>query len=657
MTATATEVDKMIQHNEPGRFSSKKMFEDIDKEHARRVAAANKPKQQTQTQTNAATVAAPPPIAPQPPKTNIVDGVVFTIIGFVAFWFAYIKIRQWFGRQKGISDTSHGTARFAEKAEMKRLFHKRGKPLSAGELLIGHADRRDDLKLDRERASQHVVVLGGTGAGKSRAIFLPACANARATSFVATDPKSELWNTTSGLHERAIRFAPREPDNSLCFNWIPLCAAPRFADKCAATIIGETTKGDSFWTDSETALLAAIFSHCAIDDARAVATPAAAYELLTSSNETLISILSNSKSDYARRQFQGYVDADAKQQGSFKGGASVKMKFLGDPDVQRMTSSNLLPPDFGALRKQPHAIYWCLDEADITELRALTALFFTVALEQLKREKEQTVPAFLLLDEFANVGTLKAFYVDITTLRGRGVGVVAGLQSISQLSHVYGNDAGKIIWDNFTTKIMLPGLSFDTAEAVSKALGDTTVVEDKQTLSGKGWFGYRDSSMTQQAHARRLMTADEIRRMKKGTALIVSGNDPAWLVDRLHYDAKPITADAQKCGAIKTTDPAVLANIAAANPATKDKGKKKPPPPPSPNSGLSEREMHARFVDKDGNVTEEDGYDFMPPPPVELRKHKPIPLRIIRKIMTPWDTEEEHTVFQVEPLPPPPSKA
>ncbi len=563
----------LFQHNEPGRLNSKKLFEETERGNQKRQPATPPP--------TAATVATPTPlpraVATQP--TSAFDGILFWIAAAAVCWFGYIKIRQRLGT-RSISDSSHGTARFAEKKEMRRLRHRRGQPLRAGELLIGRADRRHDYKLDKERASQHVVVLGGTGAGKSRAVFLPACANAAATSFVATDPKSELWRTTSGLHKRAIRFAPREPDESLCFNWIPLCASPRVADKCAATIIGETVKGDSFWTDSETALLAAIFSHCAIDDVRAVATPAAAYELLTSSNETLTSILSNSKSDYARRQFQGYLDAAPKEQGSFKGGASVKMKFLGDPDVQRMTSSSLLPPDFGALRKVPHAIYWCLDEADITELRALTALFFTVALEQLKREKEQTVPAFLLLDEFANIGTLKAFYVDITTLRGRGVGVVAGIQSLSQLSHVYGQDPGKIIWDNFTTKIMLPGLSYDTAESVSKALGDTTVVEDKHTLSGKGWFGYRDESVTQQAHARRLLTADEIRRMPKGKALIVSGNDAAWLIDRLHYDSAPVTAKPQKCRAIKTTDPATLANLAAANPTTKTKDKKKPPPPP-----------------------------------------------------------------------------
>jgi type IV secretory pathway TraG/TraD family ATPase VirD4 len=643
----------MIQHNEPGRFSSKKMFEDIDRENSRRVAN----KQQQQPPAAAATVATPMMTPPPPPANSLFDSTLFLIVAVIGFWFSYIKIRQWFGRQKGISDTSHGTARFAEKAEMKKLFHTRGQPLNAGELLIGHADRRHDLKIDKERASQHTVVLGGTGAGKSRAVFLPACANARATSFVATDPKSELWNTTSGLHERAIRFAPREPDNSLCFNWIPLCSNARLADKCAATIIGETTTGDSFWINGETSLLAAIFSHCAIDDVRAVATPAAAYELLTSSNEILISILTNSKSDYARRKFQGYIDNE-KNQGSFKGGAADKMKFLGDPDVQRMTSSNLLPPDFGALRKQPHAIYWCLDEADITELRALTALFFTVALEQLKREKEQVVPAFLLLDEFANIGTLKAFYVDITTLRGRGVGVVAGLQSLSQLSHVYGQKAGEIIWDNFTTKIMLPGLSYDTAESVSKALGETTIVENKTTLSGKSWFGYKDASETQQAHARRLMTADEIRRMQKGKALVVSGNDAVWLIDRLHYDAAPVTAKAQKCGAIISTDPAVLSNIAATNPTskTKNKGAKKPPPPPPP-ADLDDSDMAALIVEDDGTVPGWDGYDIIPPTPPAQQSRALIPLRLKRREKTPWDDFDEHTILQVEPLPPPPTKA
>lgn len=509
--------------------------------------------------------------------------------------------------------------------------------LNAGELPLGIADKKHIYVLPQERTLRHVALLGGTGAGKSRAIFLPACYHAAhsQTSIIATDPKSELWNSTSGFHDIALRFAPREPDASSCFNWIPLCVNPNLTKKFAATIVSAGAQqhtGDSFWTRAETDLIAAVFSFAAHTK---TPTPTTAYKLLASDIKTLSAYLSGSDVDFVREKAQSFVEADDKVKSNIKLGAVNAFSFMGDPDIQRMTSSSFEPPRFELLRANAAAIYWCLDEADIEELQPLTSLFFIVALEQLKRSGEQQpIPVQLLLDEFANVGKLKGLHVDITTLRSRGVAIVAGLQSRSQLDHVYGITAAKILWDNFTSKIVLAGLSHDTAEEISKALGETTVAKEQESRNAKG-----EVTRSESTHQRRLMTADEVTRMGRDEAILISGNDRPLHFQKLFWKGISMTANPETCGETKflTITPVEVA-IDRALAAEQPKKKKLPPPPPPPPTATA-ADPHA---DDDF-----DELDVMPPPPT------PIPLRIRRKEKTIWDDVEEHTIYQIEKLPDP----
>jgi type IV secretory pathway TraG/TraD family ATPase VirD4 len=552
---------------------------------------------------------------------------VAAVVWFVARWL--------FGSRRGGSE-SHGSARWADKKERRAWQHPKDQPLAPGELAIGWATKKHYYKLDRERTFRHIAILGGTGAGKSRAIFLPAAANAAdsGTSIVASDPKSELWEWTSGKHEHALRFAPREPDQSSCFNWIPLCTDARLADKCAAAIIGEAhAGGDSFWADSETGLLAAIFAHAATTEAP---TPLTAFEFLTADIDTLSAYLTASPASFARKLASGFIDADPKVKGNIKQGVLRRLKWLGDERIQRMTSSSFAPPAFGVLRETPAAVYWCLDEGDIKELQPLTSLFFTIAIEQLKDtdRKKAKIPIQMLLDEFANIGTLKNFEHDITTLRGRGVAIIAGLQSRSQLDHVYGRTGGKIIWDNFITKFVLAGLPLDTAEEISRALGDTTITEERESRNAKG-----EVSRSETSHARRLLTADEVRRIDRDAAIVISGNDTQLMLGKFFYDGITITGTPEKCGQARFVEPTPILEAIDKS----DQKRKKALPPPPTRAAKAKTDPHAN--------DEFDELDVIPPPQI-----KPIPIRLKRKEMTAWDEFDEHTIYQVEKLPPSPEE-
>ncbi len=125
-----------------------------------------------------------------PAVASLLTGV-FTLIG------GLIKASKGSSAADHTEEKYHGSARFATEDEIKELTIKRGEPLPApGGFILAPPEpdkgRKGQVLLPRMATVQHGLILGGSGTGKSRGYFLPNCAQARDTSLVVTDPKSEL---------------------------------------------------------------------------------------------------------------------------------------------------------------------------------------------------------------------------------------------------------------------------------------------------------------------------------------------------------------------------------------------------------------------------------------------------------------------------------
>ncbi len=455
--------------------------------------------------------------------------------------------------------TFHGTARFATTDELKKLKLPTRDFLTPGGVIIAPeeaGDARGLVALPRMLAVQHGIILGGTGTGKSRGYFLPNCAWSVETSIVCTDPKSELWKYTSGFHTRERRYAPADPEASECFNWIPLCRDARIAELAARAIMESGSFGDNqFWIDTESAYLAAIFAHTAT---LPEPTPLTAYRLFTRQRPAqLLDQLLNSPSDVAREQAIVFAQTDAKIKGSIVPAVAGKLQFMRDPNVARFTSASLVAPNFGSLRRTPQAVYWCLREQDIARLRPLTSLFFAVLLEQIAGEEipegEPSTPITMLMDEFANVGTIPDFATTISLARGRGVGIWLGVQSLSQLEARYGRPNAQTILTNCNTKIALHGLDVTTAKYVSEMLGDATVVAERkhESFSIAGGWG---TSKHRTEHRRPLLTPDEVMRLGEDEALVRTSNQHPMRLAKMYYDEPPRAAIASALGQVRALE-------------------------------------------------------------------------------------------------------
>jgi len=452
------------------------------------------------------------------PKGNIVGTpnarhilYLYMIVGLILF----IKAPHVPAQSDG---TLKGSASWATKADLAGMlvppaaFTKIG-ALEPGAFLVG-AWNKQAVIIPRRQANDHILLVGPPGTGKTRSLFMPNASLAQG-SFVATDPKGELWETTSGYHQRAVRYAPGEPDASACCNWIPLCADARRCDLLAAAVMqaGQGVRHDPFWEQAETQVVSALFSYTAT---LSVPTPATAYRLLVDGAPTLMKRFAESALPGPRMVANNYT-GDARTLGNIMSGVANKLSWLKDANVQRFTSASLEPPDFSRLLHEPIAVYWVLHEQDMARLQPLSSLFFTLLLDELTTQ-QGPVPVTLLLDELANLGVLPNFPTTVSIARGRGLCLVLGVQALSQLEARYGRDGAATIRTCCATKLSLHGLDMGSAREVSDSLGDATIAYQRTSRGAHG------ATVSEDHVSRRLMTPDEVRRLPESHVLMVAGN-------------------------------------------------------------------------------------------------------------------------------------
>jgi type IV secretion system protein VirD4 len=434
----------------------------------------------------------------------------------------------------------HGSAGWGRPSsifhEPSSIFHQ----AETARLFIGK-DRGKSIYLPTELTLQHTLILGGSGTGKSRGFFMPNAAMTRPVSLVTTDPKGELWEHTSGFHENALRFAPTEPDRSEGFNWVPLCTDPRLCQLAARAIAesGNTGNTEQAWIDMDTAFLSALFAHAATTTAP---TPLTAYRLFTRLPQSkFMDILLESPSPLARAQANIFLQTHEKLRGSIVPVMAARLQFLEDEKVARFCSSTLAAPDFGKLRENPAAIYWCLQEQDVVRLRPLTSVFFTLLLEQIAQPVAgDGLPILLFLDEFANIGKIPNFSTTLSLARGRGLSLVLGIQSLAQLEENYGKATAQTILSNCATKICLHGADVTTGKYMSESLGEMTATTHRR--SWRALFGVVPAmhpSIMNQENRRFLLTPDEVRRIPSDRAIVICSNHRPWLLEKIYYNARP----------------------------------------------------------------------------------------------------------------------
>ena len=123
---------------------------------------------------------------------------------------------------------------------------------------------------------------------------------------------------------------------------------------------------------------------------------------------------------------------------------------------------------------------------------------------------------FFYCDEFGTLPPIQSVEMMFSASRSRGMSIAAIIQGYQQLEKNYGREGAAIIQDNCQLTIaggFAP--SSETAEVISKALGSRTV------MTGSVSRSKNDPSQSLQMTERPLMTADELKSMKKGSFIVM----------------------------------------------------------------------------------------------------------------------------------------
>lgn len=460
---------------------------------------------------------------------------LFGIVSFVA-----IKFIAWYSRIGMPRGDEYGTARPATIEELTRaeILKPADYEIAPGELTLGTYGEHLAI-LPKDRVARHTQYIGPTGSGKTYKFLARNIVESHPDdSLFITDVKAkkgtdvgELWIMTSGYRKNPVYLAPMQPaQNMLKFNWIPKVKDnPKNAVLFARAVVGNGSGNSSHWLESAVSLLAAIWLHTATT---ANPNPVMAYRVLMQDVQTLKSILETSPSVDARLSARQYLDAPEKEAGSILSTTRNACSFMFLREIQEFCWTDI-GTSFQVMRETPCSIYYQMRESDADLLKPLNALIFTYIMSELKNSDGLNIK--MLLDEFANFGKLPNFENDITLLRSKDISATICTQSYrSQIEAIYGKTESETIINNFNTQIALAGLEYGTAKEISNQLGVSTAIINSKSSPVANPFG---GSVSTSAHARPLLTPDEISTMEKSDILVFRCAElRPFMVQELFYD-------------------------------------------------------------------------------------------------------------------------
>ncbi len=456
----------------------------------------------------------------------------------------------------------HGSARWGNAKELNRRYRDTQGP----NLLITHNIR---IGVDgyKHKHNTNVLVVGGSGAGKTRTYAVPNVLEA-GCSMVITDPKGEILRKTGGFLKRAgyeVRvFDLLNPDASFCYNPFRYVRDDKEVLQLITNLIQNTTpphaqSSDPFWEKSETALLQALMLYLLHEAPPEEQNFGMVMELLGSAQvkeedenfESPLDILferlaMRDPESIAVKQYGIYKQAAGKTAKSILVSVGVRLAAFNLPQIARLTMTDELHLD--DLGERRVTLFCCIPDSN-KSLNYLVGMVYTQLIQTLFYQADRVhrgrlpVPVHCLMDEFPNISLPKdSFQSALATMRSRGIFCSIIVQNIAQLKSMYKDSWESLVGlcDEF---LYLGGNEQGTHKYVSELIGKETVETTSRSLS-RGRSG--SSSTSHQQTARDLMTPDEVRLLSNDKALLfVRGERPVmdWKYNLLRHPNIRFTED------------------------------------------------------------------------------------------------------------------
>lgn len=519
---------------------------------------------------------------------------------FTAFGIALYALNKYTSRKKfHRKGEEHGSARWANKKEIKSLADKTKKVKLPLKVRVHNFMERlkfwkhfreekvfikdnnvvltNEVKMSlntrQTRKNLNVMVIGGSGSGKSRFYVKPNLMQAN-SSYVCTDPKGELLRSTGKMLEsygydiRVFNLIDMAHSNNYNpFNYIydvngnySATAVIKMVNVLMKNTSKENSGGDQFWDDSTKALLAALCFYLVECEDKSRQNFSEVMKLLKKAEvkegeegymsdlDLIFDALENPKKytddaakldervkelnliDYSKKDKQPHEYMCLKFYKDFKKAAgdtaksilistAVRLQAFNIPEVMDLTCCDNIHLE--TMGDDLTAMFIIIPSSDDT-FNFLAAMMYTQLFDVLydranfKYGGRLPVHVRCLLDEFANIGTIPRFEELLATMRSMEISVNVIIQNLSQLKKMY-KDSWENVLGNCDSLLFLGGQEPTTLEHISKTLGKETIdTRSHNRTRGRNGSTSENDGIT----GRELMTVDELKVMKDNECIL-----------------------------------------------------------------------------------------------------------------------------------------
>ncbi len=469
-------------------------------------------------------------------KAASVGLVISSIVMLIAFFRHVVS-----ANSSVAHEFIHGSARWANKSDIAAAALLGNEGVYVG----AWRDKDNRIHYLRHNGPEHILCYAPTRSGKGVGLVIPTLLSWK-HSAVILDLKGELWEMTAGWRQahagnKVLRFDPANPVSCIGFNpleEIRLGTEHEVGDvqNLATLLVDPDGKGlIDHWQKTAQSLIVGTMLHLLYKSHNEgkIATLPALDAMLSDPAKPVVELWkemttykhhNGAPHPTVAAAGRDMLDRAEEEAGSVLSSTKSYLSLYRDPVVAKNVSKSEFRIHDLMNHHNPVSLYIVTQPNDKARLRPLVRVVVNMIIrllaDRMEFEHGRHKPHYkhrllMMLDEFPSLGKLEIMQESLAFVAGYGIKCYIIVQDINQLQNPasgYGREES--ITSNCHIQTAFPPNRLETAEHLSKLTGQTTIVKEQITTSGRrigAMHGHVSRSF--QEVQRPLLTVDESMRM------------------------------------------------------------------------------------------------------------------------------------------------
>lgn len=488
------------------------------------------------------------------PSLHPADLLIGAVCGVLLRMAVYIRSRN---AKKFRHNEEYGSARWGRHSDIESFEDK----VFSENIILSQTERitmNSRPKVPKYARNKNVLVVGGSGSGKTRYFIKPNILQMH-SSYVVTDPKGSLIGEVgNALYKNGYRIKVFNTINftkSMHYNPFAYIHSEKDILKLVTTLIantkGEGKGGEDFWLKAETLLYTALIGYIHYEAPEEEQNFSTLLEMINAMevreddeefknpvDMMFDELTAKEPEHFAVRQYAKYKLAAGKTAKSILVSCGARLAPFDIKELRDITSHDELELD--TLGDEKTALFLIMSDTDST-FNFLISMVYTQMFNLLCEKADDVYGGRLpvhvrcLIDEAANIGQIPNLEKLVATIRSREISACLVLQAKSQLKAIYKDNADTII-GNMDSQIFLGGTEQTTLKDLNAILGKETI-DMYNTGQSKG--SQESHSLNYQKLGKDLMTMDELAVMDGAKCIVQVRGVRPFLSDKYDLTKHP----------------------------------------------------------------------------------------------------------------------